>query len=927
MSPLSLCPMSCVTGLTRPMSPRRCLIFQQQQLLSRKSSASSTSSLEKPHHRLRHDEHSMKSVKDKIALFSTTSGGGGLHQSTEDVNSLHAVASVASTAAGSSNMTRAYTHSDVRYEQRSNGSRGANVVHRVSSGGGGSASATSIVEQRRPNVKSVSSADLTSHNRRVTTTHSSRTRPPSLSAAAGGAAGGRSQSLLEIGRAAVAPAHGLAPKRASLTGAGDVSDARQISLPPASSAQRLSLSTPPWKSGQQSRYSPAFKRKPFAVYSTGNVKPPSTTTAATAAGVPPLRRRNATATVDDSDTDSAVSSGRSSISHSSVSPPPAPGSSQQHENRRVLKKNSVEAINRRNVINSCKKSSGAGGVQELRELPEAETQSGPGIPSRSASITSLGKPASRSSSFTIAERKKSFESRNNGTTTNTTSSNGTDSRRGSIASTASSTATLDSALPRRSASRDAVFESGSTSSTTDSRRSSRDTIAGDVEEGVAVIGRSEGDGGSRVTTPTKQGSDRSCSVTPTGAAGGIAESSGGRRIVSRNNSITSDRSTYSNAETKNSYARSSSVVSKDSGLAEEDGNKWTLLEKKYSSNSNGNSLHSGDTKNKIAKFTMDPSPTERPKELSVKKNSLSSACSKTAATPSGASSIRELTERFESAATSAASSRRESVVSNASSVFDSSTCSASSVVATPTNNPAFRIGDKTFITSNWLEDKSPAMYLPEESTEWESFDPSTPFTPPLATRNVNNNSLKPAVPKDRKFSVPIYSEGKDEDDRSNEVKMRDKKNQNAAPSRPSSLIETSTLGAGELKVFEIGNLGERQNVILSNSTSRGSSQADLLTDAETSLINKGPLLLPQPSSSSASSSKPGSVTGIGVSNIGGNAGGAGGGVGSAGGAGTKPGSAGGSDASRRCVSVNDIRRAFEKAEASLSNSLKAASTW
>ena len=875
----------------------------------------------------------MKSVKDKIALFSTSSTGG-LHQSTEDVNILHVVDSAASTAAGSSNMTRAYTHSDVRYEQRSNGSRGPHAVHRVSSGGcGGAASATSILEQRRPNVKSVSSADLTSHNRRVTMTHSSRARPPSLSAAAAG--GGRSQSLLEIGRAA-APAPGPAAKRASLTGATDASDARQISLPPASSGQRLSLSTPPWKSGQSTRYSPAFKRKPFAVYSTGNVKPPSTAAApAPAAGVPPLRRRNAPATADDSDTDSAVSSGRSSISHSSVSPPPAPGtgSAQQHENRRVLKKNSVEAINRRNVINSCKKSSGSGAAAELRELPEdrggsAGSQSGSGIPSRSASIASLGKPASRSSSFTIAERKKSFESRNNAATNAT--SNGADSRRGSIASTASSTAALDSALPRRSASRDAVFESGSASSATDSRRSSRDTIAGDVEEGVAGIGRSEADGGSRVTTPTKQGSDRSCSVTPTGGVGvgGVAaESSSGRRIVSRNNSITSDRSTYSNAETKSSYGRSSSVVSKDSGLAEEDGNKWTLLEKKYSSNSNGNSSHSADTKNKIAKFTLEP--TERPKELSVKKNSLSSVtCSKTAAAPSGASSIRELTERFESKSNSAASSRRESVVSNASSVFDSSTCSASSVVATPTNNPAFRIGDKTFITSNWLEDKSPAMYLPEESTEWESFDPSTPFTPPMAARNVNSNSLKPQVPKDRKFSVPIYSEAKDEDDRSSEVNMRDKKSKNAAPSRPSSLIETSTMGAGELKVFEIGNLGERQNAILSNSTSRGSSQADLLTDAETSLINKGPHLLPQPSSSSASSSKPGSVTGVGVSNVGGSAGAAGGGVGSAGGAGTKPGSAGGGgDASRRCVSVNDIRRAFEKAEASLSNSLKAASTW
>ena len=855
-------------------------------------------------------------------------------------------------------MTRAYTHSDVRYEQKSNGGRSGAHAHRVSP--------SSALEPRRPpNVKSVSSADLTSHNRhRVTVTaHAQqsphRARPPSLSAATAAGrpgGGGRSQSLLEIGRAAAAPAPVLA-KRVSLGGAVvDAGDARQISLPPSSSGQRLSLSTPPWKSAQ-SRYSPAFKRKPFAVYSTGNVKPAAAAATATAAS--PRRRNAAAAVADDSDTDSAVSSGRSSISHSSVSPPPQQQQRQQqqlqHGDRRILKKNSVEAINRRNVINSCKKSSGAA---ELRELPEdGDVEEECARSSPPASISSLGKPASRSSSFTIAERKKSFETKVGGGGGGGTS-NGADSRRGSIASTASATAALDSSLlppPRRSCSRDAVFAADSSSSAADSRRSSRDTIAGccsgsEVEEGVtAAAGRSDGDGGSRVTTPTKQqggAADRSCSVTPTADSG---------RKVSRNNSITSDRSTYSNAESKGLYARSSSVVSKDSGLAEEDSSRWSLLEKKYSTNGGGNALPSGgDTRNKIAKFAMEQPGGERPKELSVKKHSLSSApgskagrcdpvapagglAGKAAATPSGSSSIRELTERFESKTGSAASSRRESVVSNASSVFDSSTCSASSVVATtPTNNPAFRIGDKTFITSNWLEDKSPAagIYLPEESTEWESFDPSTPFTPPTPARSAsnNNNSLKPQQQalKDRKFSVPIYSaEAKDE---AGEVRLRDKKSQNAAPSRPSSLIETSTLGAGcELKVFEIGNLGERQNAVLSNSTSRGSSQADLLVDAETTaaaLLNKGnPLLLPQPppsSSQSASSSKPGSVTGV----VTGVAGAGATGAGSAGGAGTKPGSAGGGgDAGRRCVSVNDIRRAFEKAEASLSNSLKAASTW
>ena len=130
---------------------------------------------------------------------------------------------------------------------------------------------------------------------------------------------------------------------------------------------------------------------------------------------------------DDSDNDSAVSSGRSSLSHSSVSPPASPKSAKNNLPRnlansttsgetiqespirssestssssaeivtdpRVLKKDSVEAINRRNILESCKKSSAK---------PDFKTVSG----------WNSGRPASRSSSFTIAERKKSFEMMN-----------------------------------------------------------------------------------------------------------------------------------------------------------------------------------------------------------------------------------------------------------------------------------------------------------------------------------------------------------------------------------------------------------------------------------------------------------------------------------------------------------------------------------
>jgi hypothetical protein len=818
---------------------------QQQQLLSRKSSASSTSSLEKPpattpsSHRLRHDEHSMKSVRDKIALFSSSK-----HQSTEDVNS--------GLQAGS--MTRAYTHSDVRYEhQAARGSR-TSVVARADE------------QKGAKSVKSVSSADLSSHRRvtpSVSLTGKASPPPPPVGNT------NRSQSLMEIGSQNQTLPKRIERRSSSRTMIQDASEARQISLPPPAD-QRLSLTTPPWKSGQ-SKYSPAFKRKPFAVYNTGNVKPPPSRQSSTVS-LGERRRTSKASNNDDSDTDSAVSSGRSSISHCSVSPPPNVA-----ENPRVLKKNSVEAINRRNVMDSCKMSS-ARPITDFKEVNRGETQSP--LQSGRNSISSLGKPASRSSSFTVAERKKSLESMSSRLNNN---NNHLEARR--MGSTHSS----QDSLTKRSGSRDAVYEVCSSSN---SRRSSRSTI-GEIDEER----RYDADGGnSRVTTPTKASdSDRSTSVTPTTEHG----SSSRRRIVSRTNSLASSE----NSEKSAGYNRSNSVVSKDSGLPEED-SKWSTLEKKYSAAANSSSSNAalmGDTKNKIARFD------ERPKDLSL-------ILSKASNSKNSSSSIRELAERYEKSCSSN-SSRRESVVSNTSSMDHGSTCS--SVIATTPTNPSFRIGEKAFVSSSWMDEGSSlaectnsgaGFYLPEDSTEWESFDPSTPFSTPVTTINrQDKNMLKPngtLAMKDRKYSVPIYNTMQNDpsnvNDNSNssgkDVKMRDRKSKNAAPSRPSSLIETSTSGAGgnELKVFEIGNLGERNAMILSNSTSRGSSQADLLMDTETPL--KSPLL-PSSSSSMHGGTQPKTpATG-------------------------EAKSAGDGDANRRCVSVNDIRRAFEKAEASLSSSL------
>ena len=137
------------------------------------------------------------------------------------------------------------------------------------------------------------------------------------------------------------------------------------------------------------------------------------------------------------------------------------------------------------------------------------------------------------------------------------------------------------------------------------------------------------------------------------------------------------------------------------------------------------------------------------------------------------------------------------------------------------------------------------IFLPSESEEWESFDPSTTPEPPNNSVILNHSTPTGTVPviPDRKFSVPALYSGTSGQD-SGSVKLRDNKNKNAVPSRPSSLIETG-LGT-ELKVFEMGHLGDHGGIHrngngISASTSRGSSQADLLECSTTSDTPKSPL--------------------------------------------------------------------------------------
>ena len=290
-----------------------------------------------------------------------------------------------------------------------------------------------------------------------------------------------------------------------------VSSASQVTNPTLhveNNKQKTILSTPPWKGGPSdgqnsslSKYSPAFKRKPFTVYSTGNVKPPTSkhnnqsksptegqksdgnrvsvsstnqmvskpviSTNPLPTGRQSLVNNNSskrnlkdsserplTSTsrkpnnamvnkIDvDSDNDSAVSSARSSLSHSSgsgcVSPPSSPplGTNDKQEsennsmrqqdikrshfsdrtkdpetninkqettrtqsldiaagndktninqlpsdsNPRVLKKHSVEAINRRNILESCKKSSAKDTVLIPQSDNKVKTADGSQVP-------------------------------------------------------------------------------------------------------------------------------------------------------------------------------------------------------------------------------------------------------------------------------------------------------------------------------------------------------------------------------------------------------------------------------------------------------------------------------------------------------------------------------------------------------------------
>lgn len=611
----------------------------------------------------------------------------------------------------------------------------------------------------------------------------------------------------------------------------DLAMAKKIDLDEVTS----SLPAPPWKLPQtqsgSGKYSPAFKRKPFVIYTSSSTK------------------QDETETEDKPGTQTRIT-------------PPS------KTDPRILKKNSIEALNRKNILESCKKSSGTFVSEASSTFQAVESQQAFSV-SRQQPIVSLGKPASRSSSFTIAERKKSLESM-----TSRLMHSGSELRRGGHQHSSQDSLTM---------SRKTSLErlENSLNSSSNSRRSSKDTIGEEVETNPPPMviesrrsSRSEADGGSRVATPTGGGSatqspvDRSFSATPTE-----------KKVISA----------------PKPFDRSTSVVSKDSGLPEEghqvdnsnstisdtsvnsktevspkiSEEKWSLLEKKYSISSKATNFD--DTKSKIARFSVSTESVSEHKysrpELNVRRSSL------TTPTSSNISAFRAITEKFEPFSSSTQKDKESETKDKLQSPFP---------------NTSFRVGEKT--NYSWMDDEGSiskaSFYIPEENTEWESFDPSAPpnsFYPPIMTSSPSPGSKI----EHRKYSTPINPMVENfkvnKDDMMESSSIKDDKSFDSSLSTPTSTSRTNSHG----DLLDATNSSEK---LISSSVDPNISSPC----SSVGVVSNSSRELLETFSSSASTSK---VISSSIANV----------------------TAG--DPNRRCVSVNDIRRAFEKAEQSLTTSL------
>ena len=391
------------------------------------------------------DERSGRSVKDKIALFThdpPPSNSSTLRQPARK----YPIINTLSCSVDNLSRTSPMSSPVIRTSLPRSGQ-----LSTIKSGSGCSSSASSTTSERSRSLLDVNSRKTSSSMTQLSVNVESRRK--SLSSKLRGlvipdVVDGPSSTIdlpEIISKDSVLAVAGLGPLASPLRRSPvspDVTD----SVAQQQKRTSTSLSSLPWKSSSPTlpKYSPAFKRKELTVLPTtavaatrmvgGSISPPSSKPPAVPALVVAVSgvdvEESGTNSADDTDGDSAVSSSRSSFSPTG-SPLPERASSAEDSatSARVLKAQSVEALNRKNVLQSARFSSGIGsstaaipspshhllnavatteaGSRIERSTPRLRLSSSERLEVKTAFITDVVDPTNRSSPIPSATRRTS----------------------------------------------------------------------------------------------------------------------------------------------------------------------------------------------------------------------------------------------------------------------------------------------------------------------------------------------------------------------------------------------------------------------------------------------------------------------------------------------------------------------------------------
>ena len=259
----------------------------------------------------------------------------------------------------------------------------------------------------------------------------------------------------------------------------------------------------------------------------------------------------------------------------------------------------------------------------------------------------LGKPASRSSSFTIAERKKSFEALTNRQSDISGSRHGSKPADSRLSSGHQLHSSQDSLANMRMGATSLMHSATSKSySCVSSRRSSRDEISSASSlTFIQATPRSATTSSNLVTSKTSSTSmlktpeidtntqTKTSTCTNEGNTDLVASHKSAVKVVSRTNSTTrSQKSSPTKKETKgeifsNDPSKRSSISSQVDSKVIDDSKKRSTMDKKWSSTlektgSKITVVQSSEAKNKISQFAVsmekndNTKMTERPRDLS-----------------------------------------------------------------------------------------------------------------------------------------------------------------------------------------------------------------------------------------------------------------------------------------------------------------------